>query len=115
MHDPTVPVQAQMPQTAEIVLIVGMTALALLSGAYAVRESRRRGDLVLIFLVVGCALAVFYEPLGDQLVRVYYTERGQATWIHTFGRDIPVFIGILYLWYMPAGAYYLLRVAERGV
>lgn len=115
LGDPTVPVRALMPQGTQTVLIVAMTAMALLSIGYAIRESRRRRDLVAVFLVIGCGLAVFYEPLGDALVRVYYTEVGQETWIHAFGRDIPAFIGILYLWYMPAGAYVLMRLCERGV
>jgi hypothetical protein len=104
-----------MPGDAQTVLIVAMIAMAALSIGYAVREARRRGDLVTVFLVIGCGLAVFYEPLGDALVRVYYTEVGQETWIHAFGRDIPAFIGILYLWYMPAGAYALLRLAPQGI
>jgi hypothetical protein len=104
-----------MPPTTQSVLIVAMAVLAVLSIGYAIRESQRRGDLVLVFLVIGAGLAVFYEPVGDALVRVFYTERGQTTWIHAFGRDIPAFIGLLYFWYMPVGAYVLLRTAERGI
>src|SRR5262245_23546682 len=104
-----------MPGDTQTVLIVAMAIMAALSVGYAIREAHRRGDLVPVFLVLGCGLAVFYEPLGDALVRVYYTEVGQTTWIHAFGRDIPAFIGILYLWYMPAGAYVLLRFAPRGI
>jgi len=115
LGDPTVPIRALMPQATQTVLIVAMTALALASIVYALRESRRRGDLVPVFLVLGAGLAIFYEPLGDALVKVYYTERGQETWVTAFGRDIPAFIGILYLWYLPVGAYVLLRVAERGI
>jgi hypothetical protein len=115
LRDSTVPVQALMPQTAQTVLTVAMAALGLASIVYAVHESHRRRDLVPVFLVIGAGLAVFYEPLGDALVKVYYTERGQDTWISTFGRDIPVFIGLLYFWYMPAGAYFLLRKSEHGI
>jgi hypothetical protein len=89
--------------------------MAAVSVIYAARESRRRGDLAALFLVLGAGLAVFYEPLGDTLVKVYYTERGQETWIHAFGLDIPAFIGLLYLWYMPVGAYVMMRLSERGI
>jgi hypothetical protein len=109
LNDPTVPINAPMPQTTQTVLIVAMAVMACVSIGYALFESRRRRDLVLVFLVVGCGLAVFYEPLGDALVRVFYTERGQHTWITSFGRHIPMFIGLLYFWYMPVGAYALLR------
>lgn len=104
-----------MPADTQTVLIVAMAVMAALMWCYAIRESQRRGDLVPLFIVIGCGLAVFYEPVGDALVKVYYTERGQETWIHAFGRDIPAFIGLLYFWYMPAGAMWLLRAAERGV
>lgn len=113
----TVPVPSDipMPQTGQTVLIIGMTILALASITYAVVESRRRGDLLLVFLVIGAGLAIPYEALGDALVHVYYTEKGQTTWIHTFGRDIPAFIGILYFWYLPFGAYGMLRKARTGI
>ncbi|MFE3002164.1 hypothetical protein ACFXG4_45250 [Nocardia sp. NPDC059246] len=110
-----VPSNVPMPQTGQALLIVAMSVLALLSIAYAVLESRRRGDLLVIFLVIGAGLAIPYEALGDELVHVYYTESGQISWIHTFGRDIPAFIGILYFWYLPFGAYALLRRATKGV
>src|SRR6059036_2919804 len=115
LEDPTVPVRALMPSTTQTVLIGAMSLLAAASVVYALRESRRRRDLAAVFLVIGAGLAVFYEPLGDSLVRVYYTERGQETWIHAFGLDIPAFIGLLYLWYMPVGAYVLMRLSERGI
>jgi hypothetical protein len=110
-----VPSDVPMPETGQTLLLVLMSALALASVTYAVVESRRRGDLFLIFLVIGAGLAIPYEALGDDLVHVYYTELGQVTWIHTFGRDIPAFIGILYFWYLPFGAYALLRKARTGV
>jgi uncharacterized membrane protein YoaT (DUF817 family) len=113
MNDPTVPLNARMPQMTQAVLIVAMAVLACMSVAYAIRESRRRVDLVPVFLVIGCGLAVFYEPIGDALVRVFYTDRGQDTWIVAFGRHVPVFIGLLYFWYMPIGAYALLRAERR--
>jgi hypothetical protein len=110
-----VPSDVPMPETGQLVLIVGMTVLAIAAMLYAVIESRRRGDLLLVFVVIGAGLAIPYEALGDGLVRVYYTERDQITWIHTFGRDIPAFIGILYFWYLPASAFVMLRRARDGI
>lgn len=115
LEDPTIPLEELMPGTAQTVLIVAMALAAAASLVYATRESRRRRDLVPLFLVLGAAISIYYEALGDALVKVYYTERGQETWIHSFGRDIPAFIGLLYFWYLPAGAYVLLRRAKRGI
>jgi hypothetical protein len=114
-EDPTIPLQKVMPATTQTALLVAMTVVAAAFFAYAIFESRRRRDLVPVFIMVGASLAVFYEPVGDALVKVYYAERGQETWIHAFGRDIPAFIGILYFWYMSVGALWLLRASKSGV
>jgi hypothetical protein len=114
-HETDVPLQAVMPATAQTVLIVltGLGALAV--WAYAVAESRRRRDLVCVYVVAGSGLAVLYEALGDSMAKVYYSEQGQLTWVHAFGRDIPAFIGLLYFWYMSLGTLWLLRAAPAGV
>jgi len=115
LGDPALPLDKLMPSGAQTVLIIltGLGALAI--WRYAIRESRRRRDLVPVFIVIGAGLSIFYEPLGDEISKVYYTERGQETWISAFGRDIPVFIGLLYFWYMSVGALWLLRASRRGV
>jgi hypothetical protein len=113
--DPEVPVQAVMPAGPQLALIVltGLGAIAV--WIYAIAESRRRRDLVCVYVVAGSGLAVWYEALGDTMAKVYYSEQGQLTWVHAFGRDIPVFIGLLYFWYMSLGTLWLLRATRNGV
>jgi hypothetical protein len=113
--DIPVPSDVPMPQTAQAVLIVAMTVMALLSLGYAIYASVRRRDLVHIWLILGAGLAIPYEALGDNLVHVYYTERGQIGWVTTFGHSIPAFIGILYFWYLPIYGYLMIRRAGTGV
>jgi hypothetical protein len=110
-----VPLQAVMPAGPQLALIAltGLGAIAV--WVYAILESRRRRDLVPVFVVAGSGLAVWYEALGDAMAKVYYSEQGQLTWVHAFGRDIPVFIGLLYFWYMSLGALWLLRASRHGV
>jgi hypothetical protein len=110
-----VPVDKIMPSGAQTIFIVGSAVGFVLIWSYAIRESLRRRDWIPVLVVAGCGLAIFYEPLGDQMAHVYYTERGQISWIHAFGRHIPVFIGLLYFWYMSAGAMWLLRRMKHGV
>jgi hypothetical protein len=114
-NDFPVPSDVPMPQTAQTVLIVAMTVMATLSFAYAVYACVRRRDLVHLWLFVGAGLAIPYEALGDNLVHVYYTERGQIGWVTTFGHSIPAFIGILYFWYLPILGYVMIRRAKTGV
>ncbi|MFZ0715932.1 hypothetical protein [Mycobacterium sp.] len=113
--DIPVPSDVPMPQTAQTVLIVAMTMMAVLSLGYAIYASIRRRDLVHIWLLLGAGLAIPYEALGDNLVHVYYTERGQISWITTFGHSIPAFIGILYFWYLPIYGYLMIHRAGTGV
>lgn len=110
----SIPKEAVMPEGGQTLLIVAMAVLALVAFVYAISESRRRGNHVTLFLVLGSGLAVFYEGLGDHLVHVYYPERDQVTWITSFGLDIPVFIGLLYFWYMALTGMKLLRLRDSG-
>jgi hypothetical protein len=114
-HDIPVPFEVPMPQTAQTVLIIAMTVMALISLSYAIYASVRRRDLVHIWLLIGAGLAIPYEALGDNLVHVYYTEQGQIGWVTTFGHSIPAFIGILYFWYLTIYAYLMIRRARTGV
>ena len=41
-----------------------------------------------MLVVAGCGAAIFYEPLGDQMAHVYYTERGQISWISPVARAL---------------------------
>lgn len=113
--DIPVPSDVPMPPAAQTVLIVAMTVMALVSLGYAINASIRRRDLAHIWLFLGAGLAIPYEALGDNLVHVYYTERGQIGWVTTFGHSIPAFIGILYFWYLPIFGYLLIRRARSGV
>jgi hypothetical protein len=113
--DIPVPFEVPMPQTAQTVLIIAMTVMALISLSYAIYASVRRRDLVHIWLFIGAGLAIPYEALGDNLVHVYYTEQGQIGWVTTFGHSIPAFIGILYFWYLTIYAYLMIRRARTGV
>ena len=81
--DIPVPFEVPMPQTAQTVLIIAMTVMALISLSYAIYASVRRRDLVHIWLFIGAGLAIPYEALGDNLVHVYYTEQGQIGWVWT--------------------------------
>jgi hypothetical protein len=114
-HDIPVPFEVPMPHTAQTVLIIAMTVMALISLGYAIYASIRRRDLAHIWLFIGAGLAIPYEALGDNLVHVYYTERGQIGWVTTFGHSIPAFIGILYFWYLTIFAYVMIRRARTGV
>lgn len=110
-----VPWDAVMPAGPQTALIALNSAILLLALWFLATEVRRRGDWVPGYVLIGAGLAVFYEPLGDLLVSVLYPIHGQIGWIDTFGRRVPLFIGVLYFWYMSVPAVFFLRVVERGL
>lgn len=119
MHDLTilglVPWDAPMPAGPQAILI-GLSATMFVLGLWFVAlECRRRGDWVPAYAFIGGGLIIIYEPLGDILASVLYPVHGQVGWITLFGRQIPLFIGLLYFWYMSVPALYFLRRAEQGM
>ncbi len=110
-----VPWDAVMPQGPQWTLTIVSALLWLLAAWFVRSECRRRGDLVPLYAFIGGGLAILYEPLGDTLASVLYPVHGQMVWTNLFGRPIPVFIGLLYFWYMSVPAIYFLRRVEQGL
>ena len=76
MKLPAPPEDAVMPEAAQAVMLA-LTALAALCAVFlAVREARRRGDRVPVYVLLGTALAIFYEPVGDVLGLAYGSRCG---------------------------------------
>jgi hypothetical protein len=96
------------------VLLVTMSVVAVAAIAFALRETRVRGDLIPVYLLAGAAIAIFYEPLGDFLVLAFYPARNQIGWIQMFGHKVPAFIEVLYFWYFCPFVLVFMRLARRG-
>jgi hypothetical protein len=111
---PQIPRDTPMPETTQTVLLVLMAAMAAVVIAYLVMLAWRTRDPVPVYLLIGGALAIAYEPLGDSLVLAYYPEVHQETWVSLFGRDIPAFTGLLYFWYMCPFVILFRRIADAG-
>jgi hypothetical protein len=110
-----VPWDAAMPRVPQEILILLSGAIAALSIWFIVLECKRRKDLVPLFTFLGGGAAIVYEPLGDMLVGALYPVHEQIGWIDLFGRKIPLFIGLLYFWYMSVPAVYVLKRVEQGL
>ena len=110
-----VPWDAVMPAGPQTLLISLSLFVALLALWFVVVEVKRRQDWVPVYAFIGGGLSVVYEPLGDMLVCALYPMHGQIGWIELFGRSIPMFIGVLYFWYMSVPALYFLRRLDQGL
>lgn len=110
-----VPWDAPMPHGPQLFLAAMACIVFVLSLWFVYKEVRRRGDFLPIYAFIGGGLIVIYEPLGDILVSVFYPIQGQIGWIELFGREIPMFIGVLYFWYMSVPAIYFVKRVEQGL
>jgi hypothetical protein len=90
-------------------------AVALLALAYCIHVARKERQRYPLFLFVGGALCVFYEPINNVLGHCTYGEIGQVTWLHTLGRKIPSFIGAVYMFYLTAPILWLMGRLRAGV
>jgi hypothetical protein len=103
-----------MPEGLQTGLLVVLGVTAALAVVVQVRTALRRSDPVPVLVLLGALLCVVYEPIGDMMVLAYYPEDGQVTWVKLFGREIPLFIGLMYLCYI--GPFVLLfdHLCRRG-
>lgn len=70
---------------------------------WAVRLSRGWKTWVPIMCVVGGALTLILEPTIDSHLHVWWPEHGQPTVISGWGRDLPLLVLPVVMWYFGAG------------
>jgi hypothetical protein len=111
---PQPPTHLQMPKAAETVFTIGGAVPLVIVLLIALRQLRAGRPLLLCCLFGGLAASLF-EPFVDVLGMVYLTEHGS---IHTFtllGRTMPLFVPVIYPWYIGGFAYLTAQALQRGV
>jgi hypothetical protein len=109
---PEPPVGLVTPYRPQLVMTVGLGALAASALVVAGLLAARRGRAMLLALLVGAAAGSLNEAPLDVFVLAYYPPEGQWTLYESFGRPIPV-------WVLPAhmllfaAVPYLLATAMR--
>ena len=99
----------------ELVANVLFGVVGLLALGYCVHLARRERRSYPLFVFLGAGLSVFYEPINNVLGHCTYPEIGQVTWIETFGRRIPTYIGPVYFFYFSATILWLMGRIRAGV
>jgi hypothetical protein len=88
---------------------------AVASLALCLRVAVARRSALPVYLFLGGALAIFVEPFPDILGHAVFPEIGQIGWIDVMGRQIPMYVGLIYLFFFAPPVLYLLRRFERGI
>ena len=92
---PDIPMDLQAQTVMEILMGIG----AVLGCAYLIREAVKHKTWLPVMLILGTFPAVFYEPVTDLLGLCIYPHQGQHTYLETFGRKIPIYLALAWLWY----------------
>ena len=102
------------PYTAELVFtLLGAIPLAAVLVAAVRNLVRGRGPL-LLFCLIGGGLAALYEPFVDVLGLVYL-QNGSLGTFTLLGRTMPLFVPIIYPWYVGGLAYLTYCKLSQGL
>lgn len=107
---PDIPMNLQAQSVMEVLMGIG-AAIAIL---YLVREARRSKSWLPIMLILGTFPAVYYEVVTDMLGLCIYPHEGQHTYIESFGRKIPIYLMLAWLWYFPPFVWIFKKMFDAG-
>ena len=88
---------------------------ALGSLLFCVRHSVRHRSPLALFLWLGGALTVFMEPFPDVLGRARFAQVDRIKWVGALGSEIPMYIGLVYMFYLAPAYVLLLDAYRRGI
>jgi hypothetical protein len=89
--------------------------LAVLALVYVVYVCRRDKVLYPIFIYIGTGLGSLAEPIVDYLGVSTFPEMGQTVLYTTFGRHMPPYITLCYLYYYTVPIVWLVRRMSKGI
>jgi hypothetical protein len=103
-----------MPDLPEYVFLALGAAGCLYYGARGVKELIQNKDPLLLFLLLGGFFGEMLEPICNVLGQAYHPEIGQTVGFNTLGRDIPLWLMLVYPWYFAGFAYQLISWDRAG-
>jgi hypothetical protein len=104
-----------MPKTAETVFNVFIFIPLGVFLALAVRHLLQGKGPVLLYCILGGALAATCEPVVDVLGLVYLKERNALGTFTVLDRTMPLYICFVYPWYVGGLGYLCYRLFQRGM
>jgi hypothetical protein len=112
---PVPPVNLAMPKTAETIFNV---FIFIPLGAFlglAIRHIVTGKGPILLYCILGGALAATFEPIVDVLGLVFLKERHALGTFTILGRTMPLYICFVYPWFVGGLGYLCSRLFERGM
>lgn len=112
---PQPPVHDAMPKTAELVFDAFIFIPLGVALVIALRHIAQGRGPLLLFCILGGALACSFEPIVDVLGQVYLKELGAHGTFTILGRTMPLYICFVYPWYVGGMGYLAYRLFDQGV
>jgi hypothetical protein len=112
---PQPPFDAVMPKTAETIFNVFIFIPLGIALALAVRKLLKGQGPLLLYCIIGGALAASFEPVVDVLGLVYLKEQGALGTFTILDRTMPLYICFVYPWYVGGLGYLAYKLFKRGV
>jgi hypothetical protein len=112
---PQPPVDSVMPKTAESIFNAFIFIPLGIALAIAVRKIVKGKGPLLLYCLIGGALAAGMEPIVDVLGLVYLKENGALGTFTVLGRTMPLYICFVYPWYVGGLGYLAYKLFQLGV
>jgi hypothetical protein len=103
------------PFFAEMIFTVFLGIPVLIGIFFAVKHLMTGKGPLLAFCLLGGGLACLFEPIVDTLGLCYIREGATLKTFSSMGRDFPLYINFVYIWYVGGLAYLAYRVYSTGV
>ena len=108
---PTTP----MPFMPEVLFSIFLGIPVLIGVFFAVRHLVTGRGPLLAYCLIGGGIACLFEPIVDTLGLCYIRQGAVTTTFSSMGRDFPLFINFVYIWYVGGLAYLACRIYQTGV
>ena len=112
---PQPPIHEEMPKTAETIFNIFIFIPLGIALALAVRHLIKGKGPLLLYCIIGGALAATMEPVVDVLGLVYLKEEGALGTFTILDRTMPLYICFVYAWYVGGLGYLAYRIFQYGV
>ncbi len=105
----------QVPFMAEMLFTVFLGIPVVVGVFFAIKHLVTGRGPLLAFCLIGGGIACLFEPIVDTLGLCYIREGATLTTFSSMGRDFPLYINFVYIWYVGGLAYLAYRVYSTGV
>ncbi len=104
-----------MPFVPEVIFTIFLGIPVVVMVFFAIKHLATGRGPLLMYCLIGGGIACLFEPIVDTLGLCYIRQDASLTTFSSMGRDFPLFINFVYIWYVGGLAYLAYRIFSTGV